>query len=140
MKKAVISILSSGLVILTAWLAITTLSGQAMSTDLSQVGQGRPAIVLAFENYAPTSMDAMDQLNRIRSDYEPEVKFLVADLGTPEGRAFSSRISLSPGHAVLLDGSGTPVRSWFFSGRQWARDLDDDLRKISGDSALNHVD
>lgn len=130
MKKAVISILSSGFVILAAWLAITTLSGRAMSTDLSQIGQGQPAIVLAFENYSPTSMAAMDQLNEIRGSYELEVQFLVADLGTPDGRAFASRLGLSPASAVLLDRSGTPVRTWPYSGERWGQNLDDDLRGL----------
>lgn len=128
MKKAVIATLSTGLVILVAWLAITQMSGRPMSTDLSQVGQGQPAVVLAFENYSPASMEAISQLNRLRGDYEPELQFLVADLGTPDGRAFSAGIGLSPASAVLLDSKGAPIRTWSFNNEQWSRDLDKTLR------------
>lgn len=127
MKKLAIAILSTALVVLIAWLALDQLSGQAMSTDLSQIGQGQPSVVLAFENYSPGSMNALDQLNQIRGQYEPEVQFLVADLGTPEGRAFASRFGLSPGSTVLLDGSGNLIRGWPFGTKGWIRDLEENL-------------
>lgn len=130
MKKTAIGILSTVLVIFIAWLAITQMSGRPMSTDLSQVGRGEPTIVLAFENYAPSSMDAIDQLNRVRGNYEPEVLFLVADLGTPDGRTFSTRFGLSPGSAVLVDGAGSPVRTYSLRGSEWPHSLDRDLQGL----------
>lgn len=130
MKKTAIATVSVGLVILVAWLALDQLTGRPMSSDLSQVGQGQPAIVLAFENYSPASMEAMDRLNRIREDHEPAILFLAADLGTPEGRAFSSDFALPAGSAILLDSAGSPVRSYSLLSATWSLDLDEDLRQL----------
>lgn len=130
MKKTAIATGSFALVILIAWLALDQLAGRPMSTDLSQVGHGQPAIVLAFENYSPASMEAMDRLNQIRENYEPEVWFLVADLGTPEGRAFSSDFGVTAGSAILLDSAGSLVRSYSLRGDTWSFDLDKDLRRL----------
>lgn len=110
MKKVAITIVSVMIVIALAWLAMDRLIGRPISTDLSRVGQGQPALVLAFENYSPAGMGAMDLLNQIRPDYEPDVEFLVADLGTPDGGAFASRFGLPNGVAVLLDGHGRPIQ------------------------------
>ena len=37
------------LVVVSGWMIMPT----PISTDLSQVGQGRPAMVLAYENFSP---------------------------------------------------------------------------------------
>lgn len=110
MKRALIALGAIILLVALAGVAMQQLSGRPISADLSLVGQGQPALVMAFENYSPASMDAMDQLNRVRPDYEARVHFLVADLGTPHGSDFAARFELVNGTAVLLDGTGEPVR------------------------------
>lgn len=77
------------------------------NSDVSQVGQGTPAVVLAFENYAPASMDAMALFDRVRRDYQDSVLFLVADLGTPRGQSFADRHQASSGVVMTFRADGS---------------------------------
>jgi hypothetical protein len=80
-----------------------------VSTDLSVIGQGRPALVLAYENFSPSGGEALDRLREVRAEYESRLHFVVADLGTPQGRAFASRFGLNDGQAVFLKPDGQPL-------------------------------
>lgn len=88
---------------------VTLLAVRPMSTDLSAVGQGKPSLVLVYENHSPGSIDALNRLKQVRDDYEARMTFLVADQGTPDGQSFASRYGLSEGQALLLQGDGKPV-------------------------------
>jgi hypothetical protein len=81
-----------------------------MSTDLSVIGQGKPVLVLAYENFSPVGGDALNRLKQVRSDYESRLDFVVADLGTPQGRAFANRYQLVDGRAVFLQQDGQAVQ------------------------------
>jgi hypothetical protein len=72
------------------YLKVTAI-GKPISTDLSIVGQGKPALVLVYENYSPASADALKRLNQVRSDYAASLEFVIADLGVPQGHAFANR-------------------------------------------------
>lgn len=87
------------------------LPGRGFDTDLRRVGQGQPALVLAFENYAPAGSESMALLGKVRDDYAGRLAFFVADLGTPMGRDFASRHGLRDGMVILLDGSGRPAEA-----------------------------
>ena len=86
---------------------------QPMSSDLSAIGQGQPSLVLAYENYSPESGAVLNQLNRIKKDYQGTMNFAVADLGTPQGQAFARQHNLSNGAAVFLSAEGKPLRVTF---------------------------
>lgn len=85
------------------------LPGRGFDTNLGRIGQGQPALVLAFENYAPAGSESMALLDKVRDDYAQRVEFLVADLGTPAGRTFAGRHGLRDGMVILLDGGGRPL-------------------------------
>lgn len=118
------------LLLLAAAFAALTFTPQPMSSDLSQIGQGTPAVVLAYENYSPTGGQALARLKQIRPDYEPGVRFIVADLGTPHGRAFASRLDLSDGQAILLSGDGRAVTRLASSEMALREQLDRELTAI----------
>ena len=80
-------------------------------TDLSLVGNGRPAVVLAYDPNFGGGMAAMELMNVIRSDYEDRVQFLIARFGLPEGRAFANRHRAVDGTILLFAGDGTRVNS-----------------------------
>lgn len=81
----------------------------AYPTDLSRIGKGRPALVLAHDaNYA-SGMAVMELMNAIRNDYTERVDFLVAHLGMPDGAAFASRHSARDGTVLLFDADGTRI-------------------------------
>ena len=81
-----------------------------VSTDLSVIGQGKPTLVLAYENFSPTSGEALDRIRQVRAEYESRLHFVVADLGTPQGRAFANRFGLADGQAVFLTPDGQPLQ------------------------------
>ena len=85
--------------------------GKPISTDLSAIGQGKPALVLAFENFSPAGQDAMSRLNEVRSQYDSRLEFIVADLGVPQGKAFAERHQLSNGQAMFMLPDGSPLRA-----------------------------
>ena len=80
-----------------------------MGTDLSRVGQGQPSVVLAFENYSPRGSEALTRLNAVREEYEDQMVFVLADLGTPQGQAFANRHGLRDGQTMMLAADGTAV-------------------------------
>jgi len=80
--------------------------GKPISTDLSVIGQGKPTLVLAYENFSPTGGDALNRLRQVRSDYDSRLDFVVVDLGTPQGRAFANRYQLVDGQAAFLKQDG----------------------------------
>jgi hypothetical protein len=101
-------------VCLTALLAIsyflTMGVGKPISTDLSVIGQGKPVLVLAYENFSPVGGEALNRLRQVRSDFDSRLDFLVADLGTPQGQAFADRYQLGDGQSVFLKPDGPPLR------------------------------
>lgn len=85
-------------------------AGGPISTNLNLVGQGKPALVLAYENYSPSGGEALNRLRKVRSDYSDRMHFIVADMGTPEGRAFIDRHQLDNGIAVFLSPEGEALQ------------------------------
>lgn len=107
----VITITSSVLVALAAVGYFLTMgSGKPIGTDLSVIGKGKPVLVLAYENYSPAGGNALNSLRKVRSDYDSRLEFAVADLGTPQGRAFADRHQLHDGQALFLNQNGQPVQ------------------------------
>ncbi|MCU0809632.1 MAG: hypothetical protein MUE59_01110 [Thiobacillaceae bacterium] len=80
----------------------------AYPTDLSRIGAGQPALVLAHDANFAAGMAVMELMNVIRSDY-PEVEFLVAHLGLAEGQAFASRHAARDGSVMLFSAKGELV-------------------------------
>ncbi len=106
---------------------------QPMSSDLSTVGQGQPSLVLAYENFSPVSGAMLNQLNSIRQDYQDVMTFAVADLGTPEGKAFAAQYNISNGLAVFLSSQGEPLRvSMLTDDEQALRQLLDEKLALIG--------
>ncbi len=86
-------------------------AGKPVSTDLSVIGQGKPVLVLVYENYSPRSTDALSQLNQVMDDYQQRLAFVIADVGVPQGRAFADRHRLASGQALFLKPDGEPLQA-----------------------------
>ena len=89
---------------------LATGSGKPISADLSVIGQGKPTLVLAYENFSPTGGEALNRLRRIQSDFESRLEFVVADLGTPHGRAFAERHEFHNAQALFLSQDGQALQ------------------------------
>lgn len=85
------------------------LPGGAYPTDLSRVGAGRPALVLAYDSNTTQGVAVMDLMNRIRDDYAGRVEFLVAHLGVADGQEFAGRFAAVDGTVLLFAADGRVV-------------------------------
>jgi len=97
---------------------ITLSGGKPIGTDLSVIGQGKPAFVLAYVNHSPTGGEALNRLRKVRGDYDSRLDFVVADLGTPQGQQFAERHRLLDGQAVFLAGDGTPLEVTYIAEKE----------------------
>ena len=72
-----------------AFLAVAVmLLPKGFSDDLSKIGQGSVVVVLTHDKNTVGSMQVMELLNKVRSDYAGKVDFLVVDIATREGQDF----------------------------------------------------
>jgi hypothetical protein len=78
-------------------------------TDLSRIGQGQPALVLAMDSDYLAGASVMNLLNELRHDFADSVQFLVASLALPDGQAFANQHQASDGTVVLFDANGQRV-------------------------------
>lgn len=103
-----------------------------VSTDLSVIGQGKPTLVLAYENFSPNGGEALDRIRQVRAEYESRLHFVVADLGTPQGRAFANRFGMVDGQAVFLKPDGQPLQVIRIpaDGREFRTRLDHKLAAV----------
>jgi hypothetical protein len=70
---------------------VVTLLPRPFSDDLSLIGKGSSSVVLTHDKNLLVSQTTMELLNKVRSDYEPNVHFLVVDVATLKGREFMQR-------------------------------------------------
>lgn len=83
----------------------------AYPTDLTRVGKGRPALVLAYDINSMGGMSVMGLLDALRGEYADRVEFLVADLGVPDGRNFAQRHDAINGTVMLYSADGSHMRT-----------------------------
>lgn len=81
------------------------------STDLSRIGQGQPALVLAYDIQSMGGMAVMGMMDDLRGEYADRIAFLVAPLGAPHGEAFGRRFNLDNGSVVLFSAKGTALNT-----------------------------
>lgn len=84
---------------------------QPYSTDLSRIGQGQPALVLAYDIQSMGGMEVMKMMDDLRGEYTDRVAFLVAPLGAPHGQAFGRQFNLDNGSVVLISDQGVIVNT-----------------------------
>jgi hypothetical protein len=77
------------LVAIAAFLVVAiTLLPKGFSSDTSVIGQGSHVVVLAHNKELMYSLNLMDSLNKVRSEYSDRIEFRVVDMNTPQGQAF----------------------------------------------------
>lgn len=85
---------------------LSRLPDGAYSTDLSRIGNGRPAVVLAQDSNYVGGMGVMELMNVVRAEHEGKVDFLVAPLGLADARAFAAQHAASDGTVLLFAADG----------------------------------
>lgn len=94
-----------------AALILSQLPRGSYSTDLSRVGNGRPALVLAYDINSSGGMDVMKVMDALRDEYADRVEFLIADLGTPQGNQFVKRHNGINGTVMFYSAKGSYVHT-----------------------------
>ena len=92
-------------------------------TDLSRIGQGQAALVLAIDSSYSGGASVMELLNDVRHDFADSVQFLVASLTLPDGKAFAAQHQASDGMVLLFDAKGQRIAVLYTPKTQ------DELRK-----------
>ena len=64
------------------------------SSDLSQIGRGKNVVVQVHDHYLVASSQLMENLHRLRGEYEGKVEFVIADLQVAEGKAFAQHYNV----------------------------------------------
>lgn len=104
--KWLIYLAITGFVLALVW---SQLPRSPYSTDLARIGQGQPALVLAYDIQSMGGMAVMAMMDDLRGEYAERVHFLVAPLGAPNGHAFGQRFDAINGTVVLFSASGAAV-------------------------------
>lgn len=100
-------LMTTAFLVLVAMFIWSQLPSGAYPTDLSRIGQGRPALVLAYDpNYAGGGR-VMEIMNVIRDDYEDRMDFLVAHLGDARGEAFAEAHVVGDGSVLIFTADGS---------------------------------
>ena len=83
---------------------------KGFSSDTSIIGKGSNVVVLAHNKDSVQSLNLMDYMNEVRSDYAGRVEFLVADANTPQGSAFIESQNVELGTLLLFGSDGKRIR------------------------------
>lgn len=92
-------------------LILSQLPRGAYPTDLTRIGKGQPALVLAYDINSMAGMQVMELFDDLRDEYAGRVELLVADLGVPDGRSFAQQYKASNGIVVVFLGNGSYLRT-----------------------------
>jgi len=92
-------------------LIVKQLPSGAYPTDLTRVGQGKPALVLVYDVNTANGMHVMELLKDLRLEYADRVEFLVANLGLPEGRSFAQHYKVGSGSVFMFKRDGELMRT-----------------------------
>ena len=83
---------------------------KGFSDDLNQIGQGRNIALLAHDHDSVQSLNLMEAIGKIRSDYIGKVVFVVADDNAVKGRAFIQQQKVGSGDLLLFNPGGKRIR------------------------------
>ena len=105
-KSPVVKVIVAIFILGMLWLVVANLP-RGYSRDLSQIGKGKNVVVQVHDHNLVGSIDLMESLNTLRPEYAGSVEFVVADLLTPEGRAFAATHNVSAVTLVFFAPDGT---------------------------------
>lgn len=79
---------------------------KGFSDNLSKIGQGSVVVVLTHDKNSVGSMELMELLNKVRSDYAGKVDFLAVDFNSREGQTFGRQQAVGSVVLVLFGPDG----------------------------------
>ncbi len=120
------------LITLTLILMITifavSLLPRGFSGDLSLIGQGTPVLLIVHDDNILQSGETMAVMNEIRNEYAEHLTFLVADIQTPDGKAFADRYGFMATALVFFSADGNKLQTLYSA--QTAESLRQELNNL----------
>jgi hypothetical protein len=71
-----------------------------------QIGTGKPSVVFVYDPNLVASISQTEQMNEARAHLGDNVFFLLARVGTPEGKTFITKHRASASELLLFDSAG----------------------------------
>ena len=82
---------------------------KGFDTDLSQSGDGKPALVFVYDANLVVSNEQTREMDKARRILGNELHFLVADIGRPASQAFMAQHEAKYTQLLLLAADGQPL-------------------------------
>ena len=99
------------LVAIAAFLVVAImLLPKGFSSDTSVIGQGSHVVVLVHNKELMYSLNLMDSLNKVRSEYSDRIEFRVVDMNAPQGQAFLQQQQVRSVSLLFFAPDGTRQR------------------------------
>lgn len=83
------------------------------SIDLTLIGKGKNVAVLVHDQGMMGSEQLMRVVSNLRSQYEPQTTFIVADINTPSGRVFADVHGVQSGTLLLFGPRGDKLATLY---------------------------
>ena len=111
MSRSALMRVAKPLITLVCLLVIATILWQllpkaAFSSDLSRVGQGKPALVMLRDIGVVGGERVLEQMLEVYPEFEQQMVFLVVHTGNPAGTDFGAEHSLTDGQMVFFAPDG----------------------------------
>ncbi len=103
-----------GLILMITLFAVSLLP-RGFSGDTSIIGKGTPVLLLVHDDNILQSGETMAVMNKIRNEYAERLEFVVADINTPEGKAFTQRNGYMAAALVFYSADGRNLRTLYSS-------------------------
>lgn len=81
----------------------------AFSSDITQVGEGRPALVMLRDVGVMGGERVLEQMLAVYPEFEQQMIFLVVHTGIPAGVDFAAEHGVTDGQLVLFSGEGNVI-------------------------------
>ncbi|MFQ5544549.1 MAG: hypothetical protein ACE5FE_01100 [Acidiferrobacterales bacterium] len=83
------------------------------SIDLTLIGKGNSVAVVVHDQGMMGSEQLMRVVSNLRSQYEPQTAFIVADINTPSGRAFANAHGVQSATLLLFGPRGDKLATLY---------------------------
>jgi hypothetical protein len=115
-RKSILIRLSKPLITLLCLVVVAGVLWQLLpkstfSSDLSQLGQGRPGLVLLREIHVMGGERVLEQMQSIYPEFEQDMVFLLVHTGNPTGLDFAAEHNAGDGSVVIFDAQGRAAGS-----------------------------
>lgn len=82
---------------------------KGFDTDLSQIGDGKPALVFVYDPNLGVSNEQTPEMDKARKILGNELHFLVADIGRPASQPFMAQHQAKSTQLLLFAADGQPL-------------------------------